>query len=165
MPVIIRPSEPRDISAIQQLYSCPKAQAGTLQLPLPSLSLWEKRMNHLPENTFSLVADENNVIVGQLGFHVSENQRRRHVGEFGMAVHDDHVGKGVGSKLVEKVIDLADNWLNLRRIELTVYCDNEAAIALYKKFGFGVEGTAIGYAFRNGRYVDAHYMARLNPSL
>ncbi|MBE1276493.1 GNAT family N-acetyltransferase [Enterovibrio baiacu] len=164
MTVIIRPSEPRDIPAIQQLYSCPNAQAGTLQLPLPSLSLWEKRMSNLPENMYSLVAEENNIVIGQLGFQVCENQRRRHVGEFGMAVHDEHLGKGVGSKLLEKVIDLADNWLNLRRIELTVYCDNEAAIGLYKKFGFEIEGTAIGYAFRNGNYVNAYHMARITPS-
>ena len=42
-----------------------------------------------------------------------------------MAVHDKHTGKGVANALLSAMIDLADNWLNLRRIELTVYCDNE----------------------------------------
>ena len=59
------------------------------------------------------------------------------------------------------MLDLADNWLNIRRIELTVYSDNEAAVALYKKMGFVIEGEGKDFAFRNGRYVDAYYMARI----
>jgi putative acetyltransferase len=42
-----------------------------------------------------------------------------------------------------------------------VYTDNGAGVALYKKFGFEVEGTHRRYAFRNGAYVDAYSMARL----
>ena len=57
--------------------------------------------------------------------------------------------------------ELADGWLNVIRLELTVYTDNKRAIALYKKFGFAVEGTHRAYALRDGRYVDAHCMARL----
>ena len=49
------------------------------------------------------------------------------------------------------------------RIELTVFSDNARAISLYRKFGFVVEGTLVGYAYRNGRYVDAYTMARLRP--
>ena len=63
------------------------------------------------------------------------------------------------------MIDLTDNWLDIRRIELTAFTDNERAIALYRKFGFEVEGEAKSYAFRNGEYVDAYYMARLKPQL
>ncbi|MBV7298981.1 GNAT family N-acetyltransferase [Enterovibrio paralichthyis] len=162
MPVTVRPAEPRDIPAIQQLYSCPNAQAGTLQLPLPSLALWEKRLSNLPDDVYCLVAEEDGKVVGQLGFEANRRARRRHVGEFGMAVHDDHTGKGVASALLSAMVDLADNWLNLRRIELTVYSDNDAAIALYQKFGFRQEGVAVDYAFRNGKYVDALFMARLN---
>jgi putative acetyltransferase len=46
-----------------------------------------------------------------------------------MAVRDDWQGKGVGTALMEAALDLADNWLNLTRIELTVYVDNAAGIA------------------------------------
>ncbi|HGS4599259.1 TPA: GNAT family N-acetyltransferase, partial [Vibrio cholerae] len=80
---------------------------------------------------------------------------------FGMGVKDDVQGLGVGSALLKTVIDLADNWLNLKRIELTVYVDNERAINLYKKFGFVIEGESKDYAFRNGSYVDVYHMARV----
>ena len=59
------------------------------------------------------------------------------------------------------IVDLADNWLNLKRIELEVFVDNAAAIHLYEKFGFVIEGTKRKYAFREGEYVDTHVMARV----
>jgi putative acetyltransferase len=61
---------------------------------------------------------------------------------------------------MEAALDLADNWLNLTRIELSVYTDNQIGIALYEKFGFEIEGTHRRYASRSGEYVDAHSMAR-----
>ncbi len=78
-----------------------------------------------------------------------------------MSVHSDYWNRGVGSALMSAVVDLADNWLNLKRIELEVYTDNAAAIHLYEKFGFVIEGTKRKYAFRDGEYVDAHVMARV----
>ena len=58
-------------------------------------------------------------------------------------------------------LDLADNWLGVIRVDLKVYTDNEAGIALYEKFGFEIEGTHRRDAFRNGEYVDTYSMARL----
>jgi putative acetyltransferase len=78
-----------------------------------------------------------------------------------MVVSDDLQGRGVGTALMRAALDLADNWLNLSRVELTVYTDNEAGVALYEKFGFEVEGTHHRYAFRGGEYTDAHSMARV----
>ena len=63
--------------------------------------------------------------------------------------------------MMKACLDLADNWLDLRRLDLRVYVDNAPAIALYKKFGFEIEGTHRRFALRNGEYVDAHVMARL----
>ena len=68
---------------------------------------------------------------------------------------------GVGSALLAAAIDLCEKWMNICRIEIEVYTDNEAAIALYKKHGFVIEGTCRKYAFRNGMYVDAYIMARV----
>jgi putative acetyltransferase len=69
--------------------------------------------------------------------------------------------KGVGSALLAAAIDIADNWYGLARLELSVYTDNEGAIALYKKYGFEIEGTLRAYALRDGAFVDTYTMARL----
>ena len=61
---------------------------------------------------------------------IEPKARRKHVASLGMAVSDDHQGQGVGTQLLESVIDLAENWLNIQRMELTVFTDNEAGVSL-----------------------------------
>ena len=77
-----------------------------------------------------------------------------------MAVRDDRQGQGVGTALLRAAVDLADQWLNLQRLELEVYVDNEPAVRLYRKFGFEIEGTLLRYAYRAGQYVDVYAMVR-----
>ena len=79
----------------------------------------------------------------------------------GMAVADDFQGRGVGDALMTALLSIADGWLNVFRVELTVFTDNERAIALYRKHGFEIEGTHKAYALRAGRYADTHTMARV----
>ncbi|HEX3053108.1 MAG TPA: GNAT family N-acetyltransferase, partial [Aggregatilineaceae bacterium] len=67
----------------------------------------------------------------------------------------------IGSALLMAAIDLAENWLNLSRIELEVFVDNEPALKLYRKFGFEIEGMLKDFAFRDGKYVDTYAMARI----
>jgi putative acetyltransferase len=81
----------------------------------------------------------------------------------GISVAKEWQRQGVGSLLMAALLDAADRWLGCLRIELHVYTDNVAAIALYRKFGFEHEGTHRAYALRDGRYVDSHAMARLHP--
>jgi putative acetyltransferase len=164
--ITIRAAEPYDAEALRRVWSGPRAVAGTLQLPYPSVERWREKLSERPEGLYSLVAcaegEEEEEVVGSLSLHTYPARPRvRHVGGIGMAVRDDWQGKGVGSALMEAALDLADNWLGLRRVELTVFVDNEPAIALYEKFGFEVEGTQRMHAFRDGEYVDAYVMARL----
>lgn len=157
----IRHSCDEDIASIFQLYSQRSCYAGTLQHPYPSLANWQKRLQNLPENCYSLVAELDGKIVGQIGMEVCGRPRRKHVANMGMAVCESVRGQGVGSELVKAIIDLAHNWLAVTRIELEVYTDNESAIALYKRHGFVIEGEAKDYAFRDGQYVNAYLMASL----
>ena len=164
MEITVRRAEPGDYEALHRIISGPRAIAGTMQLPLPSAEMWRKRLSEPSEDLFSLVACVDGEVVGNLGLETNSTRwRMRHAGRIGMAVHDDWQGKGVGSALMEAALDLADNWLNLTRIELHVYVDNAAGIALYEKFGFEIEGTHRRFAFRDGEYVDAYSMARLKP--
>ncbi len=133
MEIVIRRTEVKDIDGLCELYSQPQAQAQTLQLPIPSRALWEKRLSAIPDNVYSYVALIDGKIVGNIGFEHVTRPRTQHVAHFGMGVHDDYHGRGVGSKLLETVLDLADNWLNVRRIEIDAFVDNHAALRLYKK--------------------------------
>ena len=161
MDIQVRRTEPSDARSVKEIYECPNAFRGTLQLPHPSLDLWAKRLTSVPDHVYSYVALYQDEVIGNLGLEVCVNPRRRHVASLGMGVKDNFAGKGVGSALLQTAIDLCDNWINIKRIELTVYTDNEQAINLYKKFGFQIEGESAAFAFRDGEYVAAYHMARI----
>jgi len=76
-------------------------------------------------------------------------------------VSEPFQGQGIGSALLRAALDLADNWLALRRVELLVYSSNESAIALYERFGFEVEAELADYAYQYGNYISALVMSRL----
>ncbi len=166
MNIEIRHSEPEDYEALCEIHTQPKVVRGTLQVPFTPKADWKKRVESRPEGFSSLVASVDGRIVGCLAMWIpGKSPRRRHAVELGMSVHDDWQGKGVGTALMEAALELADKWLDVARIELTVFTDNEAAIRLYRNCGFEIEGTHRMYAYRDGGYVDAHFMARIRDDV
>ncbi|HEX8290800.1 MAG TPA: GNAT family N-acetyltransferase [Pyrinomonadaceae bacterium] len=158
----IRRAEPDDCSALYEMFTHPKLYANTLQLPYPSREQWRRRLSDPGDGTYNLVAVAGGKVVGMFGLHTFPSRpRRHHAAAVGLTVHEDWHGKGVGTALMRAGLDLADNWLNLTRLELEVYTDNEAAIRLYERFGFEREGLLRRHAYRDGSYVDALMMARL----
>lgn len=159
---VVRHCEPDDAEAITRIFEGPEAIAGTMQLPFPSVERLRTGLAEPEDGTYHLVACAGEEVVGSLVLRTyPQRPRRRHVGRIGMAVRDDHQGRGVGTALMSAAVDLADLWLNLGRLELDVFVGNEAAHRLYTRFGFTIEGTATAFAFRDGEYVDAHHMARV----
>ncbi len=163
--ILIRRATADDAAALVRLFSAPRARWGTLQVPYTSEEARRRRLVDPPEGTYPLVAEVDGEVVGQLTLHSNPTRpRRAHAGALGMAVRDDWHGRGVGTALMAAALDLADNWLNLTRVELEVYTDNAPALRLYKKFGFEIEGTMRRYAYRDGQWVDAYFMARLRDA-
>src|SRR5262245_33557166 len=124
----IRAAEASDHEALARLFADRNAYSQTLQLPFPSAELWRKRLSQNDETQHMLVATVAGEVVGNLGLTRLTRARRTHVGEIGMGVRDAWQGKGVGTALMKAALDLADNWLGLRRVELRVYTDNAPAI-------------------------------------
>jgi L-phenylalanine/L-methionine N-acetyltransferase len=162
MDVVVRRAEPGDHEAIARSFADESAYSGTLQLPMPSVEMWRKRMAEPAEGHYVFVACSGTEVVGHAGLHPAANSpRRSHAMMLGMAVPSAWQGKGVGKALMQTLCDFADGWLNVTRLELTVFADNERAIALYKKFGFEIEGTHRSYALRAGKYADTYSMGRV----
>ncbi len=103
-------------------------------------------------------------VVGMAGLHVGAG-KQRHVGSIGILVHDDFQGRGIGSTLMRTLLDLADDYLGLARVELEVIADNVAAIRLYERFGFEREGVKRRAYMVDGRPADLLMMGRLRNAL
>lgn len=168
MTITIRRARPDDAAAIAAMMGDPAVYPGLMQMPFASEEAHRTRLVEglAPGKVdLSLVAERGGKIVGGSGLHpASASLRRRHVMMLGISVIPEAQGQGVGTALMQAMCDYADRWMGSLRIELTVYVDNAAAIALYRKFGFEMEGRHRGYAMRDGSYVDAFAMARLHPS-
>ena len=158
----VRRAVPGDYAAFHRILSGPQAIWGTLQLPYASPDIWQKRLAEPAEGMYYLLACVEGEVVGEITLQTFPGRpRRKHAGTIFMAVRDDWRGRGAGTSLMQAAVDLADQWLNIIRLELEVYTDNEPALHLYRKFGFVIESTSRQMAFRAGRYVDTYGMARL----
>jgi putative acetyltransferase len=162
----IRAAQPDDAPAIAAFMADPQVYAGLLQLPHPTASAWRERLSgsRAGTNDLSLVAVVDGQPVASAGlFAGATHVRRRHASVLGISVAAGFQGQGIGHSLMQSLIDYADQWGQILRVELTVFADNLRAIALYERFGFEREGLHRGYALRAGRYVDTLSMARLHP--
>ncbi|QCI66070.1 GNAT family N-acetyltransferase [Phreatobacter stygius] len=163
MDLKIRAMRAEDAPELFEIYNQPAFRSGTLALPYESFEAVKKWSEPRSPRDLHLSAELNSRVVGAAALRPFYG-RRAHAAEFWIAVHEDFAGNGIGSRLLAAIIDTSDNWLNIHRIEMTVFTDNERAIALYKKFGFEIEGTHKAATFRNGVFADAYCMARLRPS-
>ncbi len=90
--------------------------------------------------------------------------KRHGLGEYGIMMGDsDEWGKGYAKEASEIVIDHCFRELRLRKITLGVIDQNVAAVNLYKKLGFQVEGIYKKHGIYDGEYRDALRMALFNP--
>ena len=168
MTITVRRARVDDAAAIARLMDDPAVYPGLMQMPHASEEAQRARLvDSLAPGKADvlLVAERGGEIVGSAGMHpAGASPRRRHVMVLGISVRADAQGQGVGSALMQAMCDYADRWIGLLRLELSVYVDNERAIALYRRFGFEVEGRHRGYVLRDGAFVDAFAMARLHPA-
>ncbi|MBP1857930.1 GNAT family N-acetyltransferase [Rhizobium herbae] len=160
----IRASRPGDHEQIAAVMNQPQVRRGTLRMPHTRPEEVLSWLEKPSEGGLQLVAERDGVILGAAGLH-RQAGRRHHAAMLGMSVHDAHHRQGIGKALLSELIDAADKWLNIVRIELTVFTDNAAAIALYQAAGFEAEGIHHAYAFRDGKFADVLAMARIRKIL
>jgi putative acetyltransferase len=166
--IVVRRATLADAAAYARIMGDPAVYPGLLQVPHTSEDAWRQRLTEslAPGKTdLILVAELHGNVVGNAGLHpIGTHLRRRHALGLGIAVASTARRQGVGTALMAALCDFADRWAGALRLELHVYTDNAAAIALYRKFGFEIEGTHRGYALRDGVFVDSYSMARWNPN-
>ncbi|MCP5100111.1 MAG: GNAT family N-acetyltransferase [Chloroflexi bacterium] len=158
--VSIRTPLPADLSDLYQLSIHPAVGRTTMQMPSAEFPPFQAHRQPHQKGLYRYVAVVDKQVVGQAALHAYDKPQQAHSASLGMMVAPSHWGIGIGSKLMEALLELADNWLNLKRIDLEVNTDNPAGIHLYQKFGFKIEGTKRFHTYGDGRWADSHTMAR-----
>lgn len=81
-------------------------------------------------------------------------KRQRHIGIFGITLSKECRGQGIGFKLAQETIKLAQKKLGIKQIVLKCFANNLIGQSLYKKIGFkqyGIHPRAIQY---QGKLID-----------
>jgi putative acetyltransferase len=162
--MLIRPIKIEDAADMNRMRIMSGVMENILGIASERVTDAEAFIRALSSNDHLLVAELDGTVVGCAGLSVSSRPRTRHTGSIGIMVHSDYQRQGIGMALMTAILDIADNWLKLKRVELGVFVENEAAVNLYRKLGFIVEGTKKYAAIRNGQYADEYMMARYNES-
>lgn len=153
----LRLADAEQFHAMQQL---PVVVNGNPHVPFESVTVTREYIEKLAPGEIVIAATVGDTLVGEAELTPYKG-RRAHAGSIGICVHDAWHRRGIGNVLMTELLDLADNWLGLRRVELHVFADNHAALALYRKFGFEIEVRQRGAVLRRGVLIDCYFMARL----
>ena len=158
--VEIRPVRLEDADALGHIRTRPKVAEYITSYPSERVAATRKYVESWSADDHVFVAELDGIVVGMAGLHV-RGGKMRHSAWLGIMVHDAFHGRGIGRTLMVELLDLADRWLGLLRVDLTVLEYNTRAIQLYEELGFVVEGKQRKATWFDGKFHDLVLMARL----
>jgi putative acetyltransferase len=153
---LVRPSRPGDARSFMDMWREVVAERRFVRTEVVTRSIrhYRKRFrNSWTRDRASLVAVHGDRVIGHLDVTREEGSVTRHVASIGMAVAPDWRGRGVGSALMAEAVRWARD-AGVEKLALSVYPDNEAARALYRKFAFKEEGRLTGHSKKSIGYLD-----------
>ncbi|MDZ5782020.1 GNAT family N-acetyltransferase [Marinococcus luteus] len=162
--IILRPVAAEDEKDINILRRQPSVMHYTLGLPSERRASSQSFIEGLKENDHVIVTEYGGRVVGIGSLEVLSG-KLHYYGLTAMAVHDEFQHRGIGSRLLDHLLDIADNYLGLLRLELDVVEGNARAVQLYKSRGFEPEGTLRKAHFAGGAFYNVLVMGRLNTEL
>ena len=114
------------------------------------------------DNQITLLAFLNDKIAGIVNITADQRKRVRHIGDLFIVIGKKYWNNGLGSLLLEEAVEWAQASGILRRLQLTVQTRNLAAVHLYQKHGFAIEGRQERGAYiEEGEFIDVYLMGRL----
>jgi RimJ/RimL family protein N-acetyltransferase len=160
----IRPAEPGDAEALVALARAVGREPGGW---LITTTDWRsegderrylKALRRHPHAAVYVAVTDGGEIVGRLSVARDQHPASAHVADLGLMVDAGWRRRGIGTGLLAAAVEWARK-RGVRKLELHVFPHNEAAIALYERFGFEREGYRKRHYRRSDGYVDAILMA------
>ncbi|EGU40924.1 GNAT family N-acetyltransferase [Vibrio splendidus] len=148
-----------DLPALYDIYTDKEVVNNNRYLPDIKREEFDSMFNDSQLNFVAVESDGE--LLGHLAINSTSKPRLKRSASFGIAVAKTSRGKGVGRFLMEYLLSYCDEQLNLTRLELEVHANNVAALALYKSFGFEVEGTKRKAVLVEDNLIDIVIMSRV----
>ena len=157
----VRPARPGDARSFLEAFRSVAAERRFIQTEEVSQTArhYRKRFRRpVTGEGANLVAVAGGGIIGSISIRRDAHPATRHTASIGMFVTSAWRGRGVGTALMHAAMRWARD-TGVERIDLSVYQHNQAAIGLYRAFGFVEEGRLIRHAKKSYGYEDEILMA------
>ena len=166
--LLIREAEVQDASSLIALLDQIGQESNFTSLDENGIEMTKSEMQHFidkqsqSDNQITLLAFLNDELVGVINITADQRPRVRHIGDVFLGIKKAYCGNGLASILMGEAIEWAQTSASIRRLQLTVQKRNLAAVHLYKKMGFIVEGLQErGACIEGGEFLDVYLMGRL----
>jgi RimJ/RimL family protein N-acetyltransferase len=163
-PLVIREAVGDDAPALLEFLEIIAADTTYISFEPGEFSMTEEQEREFLDdarravNHLYLVAVVGGTIAGCLTFGGGKYRRTRHTGFFGVSVRREFWSQGIGTTLLDGLLDWARDGGIVRKIDLYVRTDNHRAIALYERKGFVREGTKRMDLIVDGHAHESHLM-------
>lgn len=156
----IRPARPSDARAFLEHWTAIVAEERFVRSDevQASTRAYRRRFRQRSDLATDLLAFEGGRLVGHVSVQRERHPVTRHVGSLAIAVASDARGRGIGRRLMTEAIAWSKQ-AGVEKLVLSVYPYNEAAIALYRSFGFVEEGRLARHSRKSYGYEDEILMA------
>ena len=166
--LLIREAEAEDATELVTFLNCVSLETDFTSLDGEGILLTDTEMELFldkqthSENQITLLALLNDEIAGIVNITADQRKRVRHIGDLFIVIGQKYWNNGLGSLLLEEVVEWAQASGVLRRLQLTVQTRNQAAVHLYQKYGFVIEGRQERGAYiEEGKFIDVYLMGKL----
>ena len=166
--LLIREAEPKDAAELVAFLNRVSLETDFTSLDGDGILLTSEEMAIFLnkqaswDNQITLLAFLNDKIAGIVNITADQRKRVRHIGDLFIVIGKKYWNNGLGSLLLEEVVEWAQASGILRRLQLTVQTRNQAAVHLYQKHGFVIEGRQERGAYiEEGDFIDVYLMGRL----
>jgi RimJ/RimL family protein N-acetyltransferase len=160
--VTLRPVEKDDADFLRDLVINPDVRSTIGRSPRP-VNLQEQNnwIEDISENTDEahFLIEHEGEKAGTVSINGLESDYRR--GEFGVSVHPDYQGKGVGTKAVQLILRYAFQAQNMHKVRGGYLENNPASERIMEKAGFQEEGVERDYRYIDGEWKNVHWMSIL----
>jgi L-amino acid N-acyltransferase YncA len=154
---MIREMISEDSSRVLEIYKMGiDTHNATFEMDVPFWADWDS--NHLKHSRF--VYTNNGKILGWVALSpVSSRSAYKGVAEVSIYIDAQMQGRGIGSLLMEKIINSSEEH-GIWTLFSSVFPENNATLRLHEKFNFRIIGARERIAQMNGRWRDTIQLER-----